>query len=334
MTHTNFDINNSQMPRVGIVVIGRNEGERLVRCLASLDPKTHPVVYVDSASTDESVRNAEQAGADVIQLDMSTPFTAARARNQGWRHLKSKYPNLVYIQFIDGDCEMLKKWLNAATSFLDINPNVGVVFGTLIEKFPNASIYNYMCNAEWKRPSGEAYGCGGIALMRLDVLVQVKGYNERFIASEEADLCIRMRKLDFIVVKINVDMALHDAAILLFSQWWKRCVRSGFSFALLAESESGESSNRGLRGCIRPFIWSGIPVIILVLGLISPIELLLFVYFPLQLIRMFIQKKDLSVSGLKSSFFNLLSKFPEAIGVIKYLRSRLNNKSTAIIEYK
>ena len=69
------------MPRTGwkdtaamtlaAVVIGRNEGDRLVRCLTSLKGQAAPVVYVDSGSTDGSVERARDMGAEVVSLDMS-----------------------------------------------------------------------------------------------------------------------------------------------------------------------------------------------------------------------------------------------------------------------
>src|SRR4051794_38450615 len=71
------------LSRVGVVVIGRNEGQRLVRCLQSLTPAGAPVVYVDSGSTDGSVQRARELGAKVIELDRSIPFSASRARNTG-----------------------------------------------------------------------------------------------------------------------------------------------------------------------------------------------------------------------------------------------------------
>ena len=42
------------MSQLGIVTIGRNEGERLRRCLSSVVGRGMPVVYVDSDSTDGS----------------------------------------------------------------------------------------------------------------------------------------------------------------------------------------------------------------------------------------------------------------------------------------
>lgn len=321
-------------PSLGIVIIGRNEGERLTRCLAAIDTQQHKVVYVDSASSDNSIEQAKRANAHVIELDMSVPFTAARARNQGWQYLYRRYPTLEYIQFVDGDCELLTGWVEEATAFLGTNKKVAVVCGSLIEKYPQASIYNYMCNAEWKRAIGKVYGCGGIALMRLSALIQIGGYNPTLIASEEAELCIRMRKVGFIIYKIDVDMALHDAAIMRFSQWWKRCVRSGFSYPLLANHQIEVGETGALKGSIRPFFWVSLPFFILCFSLYSPMMLIFLAYIPLQLLRVFVLNKDISVAGFQSSFFNLLSKFPEAVGVIKYVFDKLRKKSSAIIEYK
>ena len=101
----------------GVVVIGRNEGERLRRCLASVAPASHLVVYVDSGSTDGSVTLAESQGVVVVKLDMTVPFTAARARNAGVRCLRAVAPHITLVQFIDGDCEIVDSWIGAAASF-------------------------------------------------------------------------------------------------------------------------------------------------------------------------------------------------------------------------
>jgi hypothetical protein len=79
---------------IGVVVIGRNEGERLRRCLASLRASGCTAVYVDSGSTDGSPDAARELEADVLALDMSVPFTAARARNAGFARLLELAPNV------------------------------------------------------------------------------------------------------------------------------------------------------------------------------------------------------------------------------------------------
>src|SRR5215475_745807 len=123
----------------GIVVIGRNEGKRLQRCLRSA-PVGTAVVYVDSGSTDGSGQWAREQGTDVIELDVSVPFTAARARNAGFRRLKEIAPDLLYVQFVDGDCELEKNWLKSAVSFIDLHADVGIVCGRRRERHPDRSI--------------------------------------------------------------------------------------------------------------------------------------------------------------------------------------------------
>ena len=93
------------MTDLGVVVIGRNEGERLLRCLRSVAGRAGAVVYVDSGSTDGSVEAARALGAEVVLLDPAVPFTAARARNAGLERLVELRPVVERVQFVDGDCE-------------------------------------------------------------------------------------------------------------------------------------------------------------------------------------------------------------------------------------
>ena len=170
--------------KFGAVAIGRNEGERLKRCLESLSTAA-AVVYVDSGSTDGSAQWARDHGADVIELDMSIPFTAARARNAGFRRLREIASDLSYVQFVDGDCELIGGWPEQALSFLDVHADVGAACGRLRERYPERSIYNWLCDREWERPVGEVRACGGIAMMRVNALEAVGGYRDDLIAGEE-----------------------------------------------------------------------------------------------------------------------------------------------------
>jgi glycosyltransferase involved in cell wall biosynthesis len=144
--------------RIGAVLIGRNEGARLLACLASVGAQAGRMVYVDSGSTDGSVTAAQAAGAVVVDLDLSQPFTAARARNEGLARLLEDGP-LDYVQFIDGDCELCDGWIGTAAAFLDAHPDIAVVHGRRRERFPEASLYNQLCDWEWDRPLGEAKAC-------------------------------------------------------------------------------------------------------------------------------------------------------------------------------
>src|SRR5579872_5335005 len=111
---------------IGVVIIGRNEGQRLIDCLASIKAVTGKIVYVDSASTDGSVAAAKQIGARVLTLDMDRPFTAARARNEGFTALKRSFPEVRFVQFVDGDCVLVSGWLEKAAAFLKQREEVAI----------------------------------------------------------------------------------------------------------------------------------------------------------------------------------------------------------------
>ena len=177
---------------VDIVLIGRNEGARLVAGLASVlaDGTARQVVYVDSGSTDDSVAEATRAGAKVVQLDMSVPFTAARARNEGFAALDA--PELV--QFIDGDCTLVPGYLSKACNFLTENPQVAMVTGWRSEIHRNASLYNKLADFEWHRPAGEIMACGGDMLVRAEAFRAAGGFDPSVIAAEDDEFCTRLRK--------------------------------------------------------------------------------------------------------------------------------------------
>jgi Glycosyltransferases involved in cell wall biogenesis len=179
---------------LGVVIIGRNEGERLTLCLESALKATQHVVYVDSGSSDDSVGNAKSLGALVVSLDLSLPFTAARARNIGWRTLLEQHPEIQYLQFVDGDCELCPEWIPVAREFLENNPEFAVTCGRRLERYPQRSIYNQLCDIEWNTPIGEALACGGDAMFTASSLVATNGYRDDVIAGEEPELCVRLRQ--------------------------------------------------------------------------------------------------------------------------------------------
>ncbi|ODN65414.1 glycosyltransferase family 2 protein [Methylophaga muralis] len=216
---------------IGAVVIGRNEGERLKQCLNSLVNELEYIVYVDSGSTDGSVALAQAIGVVVVSLDMTQPFTAARARNAGLATLVENYSSIDYVQFVDGDCEVQSGWITKAKDFLDTHPDFAAVCGRRRERYPDASIYNQLCDIEWDTPIGEARACGGDALFRLTALQTVDGYREGLIAGEEPEMCYRMRQLGWKIMRLDAEMTLHDAAMTRFGQWWKRNQRAGHAYA-------------------------------------------------------------------------------------------------------
>lgn len=213
---------------IGVIVIGRNEGDRLKRCVRCALKDECKLVYVDSGSDDDSVDWCHAQGVDVVELDTSLPFTAARARNAGVRRLRQLDADLAYIQFVDGDSELQPGWLNLAAATLDQNQTLAVVCGRLNEAHPQLSIYNRMCDLEWANPIGEIDSCGGLFMVRLAALEQVGGFNANIRAGEEPELCRRLRDGGWRIVRLDTPMARHDAAMLSLRQWCRRQMRSAY----------------------------------------------------------------------------------------------------------
>jgi GT2 family glycosyltransferase len=321
---------------VGVVVIGRNEGERLVNCINSLKHNLPQVIYVDSSSTDDSVYEAASMGAHVLELDMSRPFTAARARNAGFASLMKLYPNLELIQFVDGDCVVTVDWINLAVNFLQSHSEVAVVCGRRKELFPSKSIYNRLCDLEWATPIGQAKACGGDALMRVDVFQSVSGFRENLIAGEEPELCIRIRQAGYTIWRIDADMTLHDANIHHFSQWWKRTMRGGYAFAEGKSLHGSAPELHWVTESRRAWLWGGvIPLLIFVTLLFEPVlSMLMLLVYPLQLLRLTFKSKLPLELALKQAFFLIIGKFAEQIGQLKFILQRYRKKQGSLIEYK
>jgi GT2 family glycosyltransferase len=319
-----------------VVVIGRNEGERLRLCLASVLARAALVVYVDSGSTDGSPTMATAMGAVVVPLDMSIPFTAARARNEGFREVRRRMPDLTYVQFVDGDCEVDAAWMDVAKSFLDAHTNVAAVCGRRRERFPERSVFNRLCDAEWDTPIGETKSCGGDVLMRAEALTQAGGYRDDMIAGEEPELCVRMRKLGWKVWRIDAEMTLHDAAMTRWSQWWWRTVRTGHAFAEGVALHGAPPERHRVHAYRSAWTWGvAIPLAIVVLSIVfGPLALLGLLLYPTQVLRIAAKASGPWGQRTTRAFFLVLGKFPEAVGQIKFLWDRRSGATARIIEYK
>jgi hypothetical protein len=334
--------------RVAAVAIGRNEGERLVRCLASLRGQAGRLVYVDSGSTDGSVAAARAAGAQVVALDRATPFTAARARNAGVAALAAAGPLPPYVQFVDGDCELDPGWVSAAVAFLDATPGAAVACGRRRERHPGATLWNRLVDMEWNTSVGEARACGGDSLMRSAALAAVGGFDGRLIAGEEPELCFRLRRAGWTVWRLDHEMTRHDAAMTRMGQWWRRAVRGGWAYAEGAVLHGASLEGYNRRAVRSILVWgTGLPLALLgppvaaafgaplaVLAL-PPLALLGAGAMAVRIARgRQVRHGDPWADALLYGAFTMLGKLPQLAGVARFWTGRWLGREARLIEYK
>ncbi|GAX37572.1 glycosyltransferase [Nodularia sp. NIES-3585] len=328
------------MQQIGVVVIGRNEGNRLNQCLLSVIGEDRKIVYVDSGSTDGSVALACSLDVYVVELDLSIPFTAARARNAGWEYLLQVEPNIEFIQFVDGDCRVVEGWWEAAVNELLTQSDLVVVCGRRREEFPADSIYNRLCDIEWDTPVGEAKACGGDSMMRVSALKQVGGFNPSLIAGEEPELCVRLRQAGGKIHRINAEMTLHDAQITRWSQWWKRSQRGGYAYAEGSWLHGSSPERHWVKESRRIWFWGLLLPLLAVASAWSTWGLSIFFLFMAYSFLAYRVYRNTLLRGFNSedailySLFCILDKFPQLQGQIQFHISRLFKQERTILEYK
>ena len=329
-----------KLEEIGIVIIGRNEGKRLQLCFQSMSETDVLKVYVDSGSVDNSVAIAKINNVEVIKLDLSESFSAARARNEGFERLMQLNPDIKFVQFIDGDCTLLPNWLGIAAEALRADEQRGAVIGHLQERNMDASPYNRLCALEWRSAVGDLdnYGAlGGISVIRASVFKELGGYNPEIIAGEDSEFGVRMGAAGYKVTKLDCPMATHDADIHKFSQWWTRAVRAGHAIGQRAFINGSDTQD-----CIRErnstFFWGGLIPFIIVLFLIPSggYSLLLlggYVLLCYRVMRFRLRHGDSKKDAWLYARFLLLTKFANMVGLLKFYINKLYQRYE-IIEYK
>jgi GT2 family glycosyltransferase len=334
---------------IGVVAIGRNEGERLRRCLLSLE-KAGPgraTVYVDSGSEDGSVELARSLGVEVVELDMTRPFSAARARNAGFERLKEVAPGLKYAMFLDGDCEVADGWLARGRLELEARPKAAVACGRRREMFPEASVYNRLADLEWDSPIGEAITCGGDSMIRAEAFEGVGGFDPTASAGEEPELCQRLRQAGWSIWRVDAEMTRHDLGMTRFRQWWRRQYRGGYNGLDILTRFPGEDQFFA-RWAIRARIWAiGWPLAIIVAGpaggmVGGPVagiiaSTLVALVMPLQMLRLAakVRKRvDGPRTALAYGVLMMVAKWADVAGQVGYILDRRRGRMARLIEYK
>lgn len=332
------------MLNLSVVIIGRNEGERLIRCIRSVRTMSNfssdntEIIYVDSDSTDNSPAQAKALGAKVLTVHPERP-AAAIGRNAGWKAAKAPY-----ILFLDGDTILDPDFVTAALQQFKQHPQAAIVWGHRRELYPEKSWYQRVLDLDWVYPPGLAEFCGGDALMRRDVLAEIDGYNPQLIAGEEPEMCQRIRAKGYEIWHIDHAMTLHDLAITRWSQYWRRAVRAGHAYAEVSNLLKNTETPLWERDAKRNLMLAIILISVAIFGLAGSLFFSSMLPFLLSLgfftaisIRTAWKCRWKSTDIMSLILYGVHSHFqqiPIAFGQLSYYYLRWQGKRRGLIEYK
>jgi cellulose synthase/poly-beta-1,6-N-acetylglucosamine synthase-like glycosyltransferase len=325
-----------------VVIIGRNEGERLTNCIHSVQAMHGSmqveIIYVDSDSTDGSAARAAALGAKVLIVHPERP-AAAIGRNAGWQVATAPY-----VLFLDGDTLLHPDFVPAALKILEENPQVAIVWGHRRERFPEKSWYQRTLDLDWIYPPGISDFCGGDALTRRDVLQQVGGYDPNLIAGEEPEMCQRVRQCNYQIWHIDAPMTLHDLAITRWSQYWRRAVRAGHAYAEVSQRFKNSPFPLWQREAGKSLLHAAALLILLLFssGLAIYLQSWLPCFAALGIFLLLSGRTAWKVRWKSNNWFTLFlyglhSQFqhiPIAFGQLGYFYHRWLGKQRGLIEYK
>jgi glycosyltransferase involved in cell wall biosynthesis len=330
-------------PAISVVVIGRNEGQRLARCLESIRQmrgfdEDIEVIYVDSASQDDSPALAASYGAEVIVLHAERP-TAALGRNAGWRIARAEF-----VLFLDGDTILHPDFVKAAREPMLQDASIVAVWGHRREIHPETSLFNRILDLDWVYAPGFTEFCGGDVLMRRSALEEAGGYDGELIAGEEPELCRRMRANGHRVLHIDHPMTGHDMHMTRWNQYWKRAVRAGHAFAEISrrfrDSDDPSWDSDRKRNLVRGVFWMASFAIVVAASAIwltiLPIALWVALLLVLSL-RSAWKARWKSKNALTLLLYGVhshLQQVPICIGQLRYTVDQMRGNRRALIEYK
>jgi GT2 family glycosyltransferase len=335
-------------PAVSVVIIGRNEGERLARCLASVRriegvEGEIEVIYADSGSTDGSARLAREAGARVFEIESATP-TAALGRNAGWRAARAEF-----VLFLDGDTILDPQFVRRALEAIgtERGPSQGAiaaVWGHRREIHCEQSLYNRVLDLDWVYAPGFVDYCGGDVLMRRAALELVDGFDSALIAGEEPELCRRLRSKGYRILHIDAPMTRHDLAMHRFSQYWRRALRAGHAYAEVSrrfrDTPDPFWAPERRRNLMRGGFWLGSMVLAAVCSgvfrSVAPVALWLALLLAMAGRTAWLARwKSTSIATLLLyGVHSHLQQVPILVGQLQYARDAGRGAKRKLIEYK
>lgn len=197
---------------ISFIVIGRNEGEKLIRCIKSIksliiknDIPSYEIIYVDSQSDDGSIENVAKIG-DVSVYVLQGQYNAAIARNVGYRESKGES-----LFFIDGDMELLSDFF---FSIFDKSYHLlyDFVSGDMLNYFYNDNGQfigkSYYFKTQLKNDRYTSI-VGGLFCVKRSIWEMAGGMRTKYRRSQDLDLGLRLAKKGIRLVRKKETFIIH-----------------------------------------------------------------------------------------------------------------------------
>jgi len=307
---------------ISFVIIGLNEEKMIGRCIESILGLDYPqdkieIIYVDSGSTDRTLKIASKYPIKIVQLKTDRP-TPGIACNEGLKASKSEL-----VQFIGGDSMIDSQWLKNALPYL-ADDDVAVIAGRRRELFPEGSIYNRLMDFTWRSlPSGYVDVSEG-RLFKRTIFEEVGLFDPDLRAGEQTEIGCRIRRKGYKILNITNTMGYHDADISSWSQYLKRAIRNGYGTAQIFKKYGlGKDKPKRFYSSV---IKADLQVILFMVMVLSfslriyligyTLSLFVGIFVLRKIIKTYLLSKNLRMSFL-FTFMSFLSRCAGFIGYVK-----------------
>lgn len=176
--------------QLSVCIIGRNEGRHLAACAASLRQLAalgirYETVFVDSASTDDSVAIARAHFGKVICLSASQFLNAGAARHVGTNHCTG-----TWILYMDGDMELCPESLPVIDELIRSGRQHAGACAYTENVFPDGT--RNLIEFKGNLPGKPCRMIGGTSILPRSDVIAVGNWACSLFAYEESELYSRL----------------------------------------------------------------------------------------------------------------------------------------------
>jgi glycosyltransferase involved in cell wall biosynthesis len=215
-------------PAVSVIIKALNEerhiGPAIESALNALGEIDGEVILADGHSSDRTIEIAQRYPIKIVQLNMVEDRSCGAGAQLGFQHSSGRY-----LCLIDGDMQLYGDFLATAIRFLDDNPSVAGVGGSVIDcEIANLEFEQRNKRRDPDRRSGLVTRLNGCGLYRRSAIESIGYLTDRNLhGAEEFDLAARLHANGWTLARLDrpaVDHHGHtgNAYRLLLRRVWTR----------------------------------------------------------------------------------------------------------------